>query len=120
MTMRSITTAFRPGWLVFAGNLGGSDAAVCGEAWAVNLSVEHSAWSHSVRLDAELRDAVMFHGKPPEQHLWEALQHWPQPGTKDGRRWPAEMEALLALARRHPEEYEELRQGEAVLRALGG
>jgi hypothetical protein len=30
------------------------------------------------------------------------------------------MLALLALARKHPEEYEQLRESEAVLKALGG
>jgi hypothetical protein len=31
-----------------------------------------------------------------------------------------DIKALLALARRHPDEYDELRLGEAVLKALGG
>jgi hypothetical protein len=39
--------------------------------------------------------------------MWEALATWPQPG-EDGRKWPPQMQALAALARRHPEEYREL------------
>lgn len=44
--------------------------------------------------------------------LWELARDDPHP--------PPELAALLELARRHPEEFEELREGEAVLRALGG
>lgn len=120
----SFSSAFRPGWLLFAGNLAGTEGVVVsGEAWAVDLSAEHAAWGSRIRLTAELQDAVIIQARPPrslEQSLWDALQRWPQPGVPDGRRWPAEVEALLALARNYPEEYERLRDGEAVLRALGG
>jgi hypothetical protein len=33
---------------------------------------------------------------------------------------PPDMLALLALARRHPKEYQELHEGENILKALGG
>lgn len=46
------------------------------------------------------------------QSMWEIV--------RDMTPRPPEVTALLALARAHPQEYAELTEGEAVLRALGG
>jgi hypothetical protein len=111
----------RPGWLLYASPEIGPGLVLSGEVLRFELAAEHSWAAASYRVTCELAPgAVPRHDGPLEAAMWQALQSWPQPGSKDGRRWPAEMEALLALARNHPEEYERLRDGEAVLRALGG
>jgi hypothetical protein len=82
---------------------------------------------HGFRVTLDLLEETWRQGQvqdpvpgPLESLMWDALQSWPQPGVRDGRRWPPEMTALLALAERYPGEYAQLRDAEAVLRALGG
>lgn len=117
--MALVSGAFRPGWLMYAGSLGGIEGAVAGDAYAVNISVDYERFGGMrVRLDTELSRALVVQKIPREQAMWEALQRWPD--EQAGRRWPADMEALHELAKRHPEEYAELREAVAVLRALGG
>lgn len=103
----------RPGWLLLAGDIGGHEAVLTGDAIRMDLSVEQGFYTSSVSLTCELGQAVIRTGqrqqggpRPLEALLWEALQAWPDKNA--GRRWPPEMEALLALARKHPQEYENL------------
>jgi len=110
---------FRHGWLLYAHQDMSGGAVVSGDVMSFELSAERFAGGTSLRLAVELPGELRA-GRPLEQLMWDAFQSWPEPGRKDGRRWPPEMEALLALARNHPEEYGRLREGEAVLRALGG
>lgn len=110
----------RRGWLLYAQPdlFGGS--VVSGDVFSYEMSMDHSRWGSSLRIVTEMEPGVQVRQGPVNAALWEALQSWPEPGTKDGREWPPEMRALLALARNHPEEYERLREGEAVLKVLGG
>lgn len=114
---------FRQGWLLYANPEISKGMVVSGDVMTFELSAERAFGGTSLRITCELPYGAALrygaHGAPLEAMMWDALQSWPQAG-KDGRRWPPEMRALLALARNHPEEYEQLREGEAVLRALGG
>jgi hypothetical protein len=101
--------------LLLAGDIGGHEAVLTGETYRTDLSVQHGLYTSSVSLTCELDNVVMRTGqrqqgepRPLESLLWEALQTWPDKDA--GRRWPPEMEALLALAREHPQEYESLRE----------
>jgi hypothetical protein len=102
----------RYGWLLYANPELSDGMVVSGDVLSFELSAEQSygRMAFTVRCEllpgAELRHSV--NGASLEQMMWEALQHWPEPGVRDGRRWPAEMEAALELARRHPDEYGDL------------
>jgi hypothetical protein len=103
----------RSSWLLIAGDIGGQESVLTGESIRTDLSVQQGLCSQSVSLTCELTDAVLRTGqrqqggpRPVEAMLWEALQTWPDKDS--GRRWPPEMKALLALARKHPQEYESL------------
>jgi len=116
---------YRQGWLLYANPEIRQGMVVSGDVLTFELSAERSFGGMSLRVTCELPGASLRQSVPAsprtlEQLMWEALQSWPEPGARDGRRWPPEMEALLELAKRHPEEYEELREGAAVFRALGG
>jgi hypothetical protein len=92
---------------------------IAGEAHSPAVSVRHEISGTGISISADLAGPVIpAQGRPLESMLWDALQSWPD--ERAGRRWPPEVRALLALARAHPEEYEHLRESEAVLRALGG
>lgn len=112
----------RHGWLLYAHPEVSKGMVVSGDVMAFELSAEHAYGGQSLRVTCELYRGDVRHsmnGASLESMMWNALQDWPEPG-KDGRKWPPEMLALLALARNHPEEFERLREGEAVLNALGG
>lgn len=116
---------YRHGWLLYAHPDMSGGTVLTGNVLSFELAAEHAYRATLLRLTAELHaDGALRAGqqadRPVEQLMWDALQSWPEPGRKDGRRWPPEMLALLGLARNHPAEYERLRDGEAVLRALGG
>jgi hypothetical protein len=113
----TFSPAYRPGWLLFAGNLG-ADVVIAGQAYGSQAGVRHGMSGTSVSISADLDRPVIHQGRPLEAMVWEAFQSWPD--ERAGQRWPPEVLALLALARNHPEEYERLRESEAVLRALGG
>jgi len=83
-----------------------------------HLTVRDGMSGISVSISADLARPAIRQGRPLESMAWEALQSWP--GEQAGLRQCPEVRALLALARAHPEEYEHLREAEAVLRALGG
>lgn len=110
----------RYGWMLYASPdlFGGS--AISGDVLWHEMAMDRSGWGSSLRITAEMAPGVQVRQGRADAAMWEAFQGWPEPGVKDGRRWPPEMRALLALARNHPEEYERLREGEAVLGALGG
>lgn len=92
---------------------------IAGQAYSSHVTVRHGMSGTGISISADLADPVVpVQGRPLESMLWEAFRSWPD--ERAGRRWPPEVRALLALARAHPEEYEHLREGEAVLRALGG
>jgi hypothetical protein len=112
-------------WLVLAGDIGGHQGVLSGDVSSTDVSVQQGMFSSSVSLACELDKAVLRTGQRYQGEqvalgslLWEALQTWPDENA--GRRWPPEMLALLALARKYPQEYEHLRESEAELRALGG
>jgi hypothetical protein len=113
------------GWLLYAIPSMNEGAVIAGDVMGFELSAEHGYGDAAWRVTAEMAPGAQLHTKAPggsapglESLMWEALQSWPESGRKGGRRWPPEMLALLALARNHPEEYEQLREGEIVLKAL--
>lgn len=115
----------RYGWLLYANPDISGGTVLAGDVMQFELSAEHAYGGMAIRVACEMMPGASIRqgagsGTSLEALMWDALQSWPEPGIRDGRRWPPEMMALLELARRHPEEYEELREGEAVLRALGG
>lgn len=114
----------RHGWLLYANPEVSKGMVVSGDVMTFELSAELAYGGTSLRITCELPPGAELrhgtHGATLESMMWQALQRWPEPGGKDGRRWPPEMRALLALAQNYPEEYERLRDDEAVLRALGG
>jgi hypothetical protein len=114
-------------WLLLAGDIGGHQGVLSGDVFRTDVSVQHGLglYTSAVSVTCELGKAALRTGQRYqgervmlESLLWEALRTWPDENA--GRRWPPEMLALLALARKYPQEYEILRDGEAVLRALGG
>lgn len=102
----------RPTWLMLAGDVGGAEGVLSGAVYRTDLSVQQGLYTRSVSLSAELDRPVVRTVRrdggpaPMEAVMWEALQEWPDENA--GRRWPPEMGALLALARKHPQEYDEI------------
>jgi hypothetical protein len=109
---------FGRGWLLYAGPVIGESSVISGNVRYADLSFSHTAVGSSVRAGLELDRPVLGYGAPAEALMWKALQSWPD--ASRGRRQPAELEALLELAGRYPEEYAELLERTAVFRALGG
>ena len=78
--------------------------------------------SRTVKVTAEVPGAQVIHARGTDTAMWEALQTYPQ---KD-RRFPAELEAMMELAERHPDEYTALlahkrtRRGFFRVRRKGG
>lgn len=101
------------GWLLYGGNLG----LITAEALDADISVQSStvdvtSWVSPVRQLVRGPTEITFTAK-----ICEKKMRWDQ-GATGGE--PPHLGALLALARKHPEEYEWLREAEAVLKALGG
>lgn len=102
------------GWLLYAGNLG-QDMTVAGDVLDISLSRERSpgGWDSRVQLVASLSQGSILTGsgnppEPLENLMWAALASWP----RNGRRWPPQLRALAALARRYPEAYVEALEAE--------
>ena len=86
------------GWLTYTG----PDVAITGKVISWEITTHHQ-YRHPVSATFELAEPWLTRG---------ATQGWPR-DTPD-------MLALLTLARRHQAEYEQLREAEHVLHALGG
>ncbi len=103
----------RPGWLLYAGNLGLIAADVLDAEMSVQSSTLYvPSFFSSVRQLVRGPAEITFTAK-----LYEKKMQWDQ-DPAGGE--PPHMDALLALARNHPDEYHELREREDVLKALGG
>lgn len=104
-------------WVLMAGDLRDDEPFVLAGA-CTDFTLSHSLYR---ALELSVRMAVPYRtiqGLPLDSLVWEGLKHWPD--EQAGRRQPAELEALLELAGRHPEEYEDLREKIMTFRALGG
>ena len=102
----------RDGWLLYEGILG----VIAGQVLHSDISVQHSyldvtSVASPVRQLAHGYTEITFTAVLAEDMEWNR--------NPSGGDMP-DIKALLALARRHPDEYDELRLGEAVLKALGG
>jgi len=93
----------RGGVLLYAGELGGQEITLSGKTDYISMSASRDPFYplNVIHVSASLNPADM---------KWETEQ------TK----LPVDPEALVALARNHRAEYDELRERMAVLRALGG
>lgn len=103
---------YQGGWLLYGGNLGTIAAEVLDADISVQMSrIDVSSFSsplaHSIRGPV----SCTFTAQLYEEMEWDR--------GRTGTQRP-HMAALLALARKHPEEYEDLREREDVLKALGG
>lgn len=102
------------GWLLYAGRMG----LVTGEVLDVALDMQTSSIDIT-SIDSRVRQYipgsidVTFTARLGPDIKWDKTVV----GMKGD---PPDMLALLALARRHPEEYQQLHEGENILKALGG
>jgi hypothetical protein len=107
----------KPGHLLYTGPLyGHSHGLIAGEAatWAVHVIHSGHSTPPYLNVQFDLYGGYTMYGTDDGQMAEEdALAAFQQIPTTDIR-------ALLQLARNHPDEYEDLRETEAVLRALGG
>lgn len=112
--------AWRPGKLLFTGDIGGLDGFISATVHRFSIESRRSGPWDAPEITAafDLSRVEIQHG-PDDGALWRTLNGWVKENPRD-HKWPPDVVALLELARRHPEEYEELREGEAVIRALGG
>ncbi len=99
-----------PGWLLYSG----PEGTLAGQVYQLHLSM------HTNTIDISSIDSgnYMRVAGPPQvtvtaEMVGETL-------TRNTTRPPVNYKALLVLAARHPEEYEELCETEDVLKALGG
>lgn len=104
----------RPGWLLYSGELGlvvadVLDAEMSAQTSTVDVSSWHSPFRQVIRGHTEIKFTAQIDANK---------MHWDQ--NVAGGEQPPNMAALLALARRHPDEYGELCEGEEILKALGG
>lgn len=102
------------GWLLYAGDIG----VVAGRVLHADLSMHATmidvtsiASPHRVHVPAD-RQVTFTADLNPENMTWDR----PGPSTAV----VPNLKALMALARRHPDEYDELREGEEIMKALGG
>lgn len=101
------------GWLVYAGNLGGTCALITGNVTQVDVEVRQDVIDVS-SMYSPVRQTI---GGPRDSTIWARMDDM----TIEYDQAPAvDMKALLMLARQHPDEYASLCEAEAVLRALGG
>jgi hypothetical protein len=75
-------------------------------------TLDVTSWASPVRQMVRGTTEITFTAR-----LYEKKMQWDQDVTGGE---PPHMGALLALARNHPDEYNDLREREAVLKALGG
>jgi hypothetical protein len=127
------------GWAAYIGNLGQgpeSGLAVAGDVLDVEVSVEQGMIdvsdfgnpyavrvpTHSLTtLTARMDKAKIVRGRPDNEAFGDILGMWPEPDKGDGkprRQYPVPMRAMAELARRHPEEFEEIRAAEAAKEPL--
>lgn len=112
--MDGLRAGYRGGWLLYAGDVG----VVAGRVLHADLSVRHSmidvtSIASPDRLYVQgTREVTLAAELHPENMTWDR----PGPSTAV----VPNLKALMALARRHPGEYDELREGEEIMKALGG
>lgn len=114
MTWTELVSSIRmnDGWLIYAGKIG----LIQADVWHASLNVEMnmvdvtSAFSPGRQMVPGTTD-IHFAAQLADKYQWS------KPVTDAP---PPNLAALLVLARRHPEEYEKLCEGEAILKALGG
>lgn len=127
------------GWAAYIGNLGQgqeSGLAVAGDVVDVEISVEQGyidvgdlSTPYAVRaptnvmttITARMGQVKMIRGRGDNEAFGDILGMWPEPDKGDGkprRQYPVPMRAMAELARRHPEEFEEIRAAEAAREPL--
>jgi hypothetical protein len=128
------------GWAAYIGNLGQgpeSGLAIAGDVLDVEVSVEqgfidvsgYNSGPYAVRaptsvmttLTARMGPVKMVRGRSDNGAFGDILGMWPEPDKGDGkprRQYPVPMRAMAELARRHPEEFEEIRAAEAAKEPL--
>jgi hypothetical protein len=103
----------RLGWLLYSGDLGTIAADVVDADMSVQTStLDVTSWASPVRQLLRGPTEITFTAS-----LYEKKMQWDRDPT--GGETP-HLAALLALARNHPDEYNELRERETILKALGG
>ena len=103
----------RAGWLLYAGDLGLIVADVVDADMSVQSStLDVTSWVSPVRQLVRGPTEITFTAR-----LHEKKMQWDQDPTGGE---PPHLAALLALARNHPDEYNELCERETILKALGG
>lgn len=127
------------GWAAYIGNLGQgpeSGLAIAGDVIDMEVSVEQGFTDvgdmitpYAVRaptsvmttLTARMGPVKMVRGRSDNEAFGDILGMWPEPDKGDGkprRQYPVPMRAMAELARRHPEEFEEIRAAEAAREPL--
>ncbi len=105
------------GWLMYAGNLGGTKCRlITGEVRHIDVEV-HQDVIDVTSIYSPVRQHVA--AGPREVTISASMGNMSMV-EQEQLPVPADIKALLDLARRHPEEYAELREGEDIMRALGG
>lgn len=103
----------RPGWLLYAGDMGLITADVLDADMSMQTStLDVTSVFSSARQLVRGTTEITFKAQLDEKNM-----HWDQDVTGGE---PPNLAALLALARHHPDEYRQWCEGEAVLKALGG
>ena len=93
----------RGGVLLYSGELGGQDITLSGKTDYISMSATRDPFYN-------LNTYTVSGTLNPASMKWET----------EATALPVDPEALVALARNHRAEYDELRERMAVLRALGG
>lgn len=102
----------RDGWLLYEGTLG----VIAGQVLHSDINVQQS-YIDVTSVDSPGRITIPEYTEITFNAVMGGDMEWNRnPSHGD----MPDIKALLALARRHPDEYDELRLGEAVLKALGG
>jgi hypothetical protein len=137
--MRS-SVGLQYGWAAYIGNLGQDPQgglAVAGDVLDVEISVEQGALDIAdlntpyacrvpagppvTTITARMSRVKMVRGRNDNEAFGDILGMWPEPDKGDGkprRQYPVPMRAMAELARRHPEEFEEIRAAEAAMEPL--
>jgi len=101
------------GWLLYAGDLGTVAAEVLDADMSMQTStLDVTSYISPVRQLVRGPTEITFTAR-----LYEKKMQWDR-NPSGGE--PPHMGALLALAHNHPDEYNELREREDILKALGG
>ncbi len=100
---------------MYAGNLGGKCALVTGDVSQIDVSFQREVTEIS-----SFSSPYRAYAGGPVSYSVNAQLKGMSVEYQDTAPAHADIKVLLALARRHPDEYAELREGEEIMKALGG